>query len=60
MPNAQGDGLAQIWYVLAGVLRVQQVAPDGRIKRQTSKLARRLGKSMLEDAPARVTTGWAD
>ncbi len=30
------------------------------IKRQTSKLVRRMGKHLLEDAPARVTKGWAD
>lgn len=31
-----------------------------QIKRATSKLARRLGRRMLEDAPVRVTRGYAD
>jgi len=30
------------------------------IKRQTSKLARRLGKRMGEDTPVRVVKGYAD
>lgn len=30
------------------------------LKRQTSKLIRRLGKAMGEDAPKRVTQGYAD
>jgi hypothetical protein len=30
------------------------------IKRQTAKLARHLGKRLLEDAPRRVTRGYAD
>lgn len=28
------------------------------VKRQTAKLARRLGKKLLEDAPPRNTRGW--
>ena len=30
------------------------------LKRATSKLARRLGKRLLQDAPSRVTRGFAD
>ncbi len=31
-----------------------------RLKRQASKLMRRLGKGLLDDTPRRVTTGYAD
>lgn len=30
------------------------------IKRQTSKLVRRMGKRLLDDAPVRVIKGYAD
>ena len=37
-------------------------APGARkfIKRSTAKLARRLGKRFLDNAPRRVTNGYAD
>ena len=30
------------------------------VKRLTVRKARRLGKALLDDAPVRVTKGWAD
>jgi len=30
------------------------------VKRQTSRKLRRLAKRLLQDAPVRVTKGWAD
>ncbi len=30
------------------------------IKRETRRLARRLAKLLMEDAPRRITRGWAD
>lgn len=30
------------------------------LKRRTAKRSRRLGKQLLDDAPMRVTKGWAD
>lgn len=31
-----------------------------RLKRSVARLARRLGKKLLEDAPKKVTRGWSD